>query len=250
MRIRLLPAAVAVTLLFGGCTGASADTTTTTAPAGQGPTSTGVAGTTRPLTSGAGQSAPGTSPAVDPRLATARTLNGRLTASLYGLVQSLKKVQADNTLAQVRRTLVTATTAARTAIKRQRAAAYPSSTRNCGTVRSAATQVGTAASQGATARGAISRQVGVLKADLTSLATVTTTVTRDRDALVAALTGLPEPPATVPTAEIAAALKEASDRRTEIEAAIKSVASASTEAGQTFDKTVGQSRTILSDACV
>lgn len=251
MRARFAPILLVLTLAAGGCSsGGTADPTTPSALGVSGSASPGNSNAVTSGTSSGSPTTPGSAPSgVDVGPARARVANDRLTTSLYALVQSLKKAQADNRLSEVRRTLGTATTAGRAAVKRQRSAAYPSSTRNCTTVRVAEGQLGTAVTQGGTARKAIGAQVVLLKADLTSIGTVTASVTSHRDALAAALKGLSQPPATVPTQEVTAALKEAADRRAEIASALTSVTAADTEAGQTFDKLVAQARTISSDAC-
>lgn len=234
-------ASAVVVLALGACSTDTADAVPTRL-AGAGSTSTATATATATTTSTS--AAP-----TDPRVAAVVAANGRLTASLFSVVQSLKKMQGDNTLSDLRQKLGTANTAAREALKRQRSAAYPSETRSCTTVRSNAEQVTARSNEGYAVRRLIASRVALLGSDIAALRTATTSVSTDRDALAAALKGVTNPPVTVAPADVSTALTDALDRRFETFDAIGAVTTASSEAGTALGKFVTQSRQILVDAC-
>lgn len=244
--------APAIVLALGACSTGSAEAGAT-APTRLTQTSTGGgAGTsTGSSTAATSTGAPtsGTAAATDPRLAKVATVNRKLTGSLFTVVETMKKLQTDNTLSELRQKLGESTTASREALKRTRDAAYPSETRNCTTARANAAATAARASEGSAVRGQITSRVALLNSHLGALKTATGVVATDRDALAAALKGLPDPPATVPATEVTAALSQAATRRTEMLAAIAAVEKTNAEAGSSLSKFVSQSRAIVSDAC-
>ncbi len=234
-----IAAMAAAVLSLTACSGGAADAVPTRLA---GATATGAATATS-------SAPPSSAVSEDPRQAKVLAANAKLTASLFSVVENLKKMQSDNTLSDLRQKLVTANTAARDALKRQRAAAYPSATRSCTTVRSNAAQVTAHADEGYAVLKLISGRITLLGTDIAALRTSTTTAAAYRDALAAALKGVTNPPATVALADVSSALTDALDRRFETFDAIGTVTKASTEARATFDKFVAQSRQIRVDAC-
>lgn len=226
--------------MLTACSGGAADAVPTQLSRPAAPTGSTTATSSAPLSSAV---------ATDPRQAKVLAANAKLTASLFAVVQNLKKMQTDNTLSDLRQKLGTASTSARDALKRQRSAAYPSETRNCTTARSNAAQVAARADEGYAVRSLIASRVGLLNADMGVLLTSTTAVSTNRDALAAALKGVTNPPSTVAPADVSSALTDALDRRSETSDAIKTVTTASSEAGASLAKFVTQSRQILGDAC-
>lgn len=212
------------------------------------PLSGATLGTTDTTVPATGSSSTTTAPA-DPKAAAVSAANATLTTSIFTVVEAIKKLQVDNQLAPVRQRLSTATTAARDLVQKQRAAAYPSQTRNCTTVRSLAAQITAQVGAGNSARSEIAKQVGVLRADVAHLDASTATVSHDRDALNAALSGVAHPPTTVSAAEIASALDAAAQRRKDVVDTIAAVSDASSTSGASLTNVADQSRQIVGTAC-
>lgn len=185
----------------------------------------------------------------DPRAAKVTAANTALTTALYTLVEAMKKVQTDNTLSDLRGQLGTAATGARDALARERKAAYPSETRSCTSVRTYASRVAGSVETGTRVRGLIAARIGLLESDLAALQKAQDAVATRRDALAAALKGVSNPPATVSTTDVKAALEQATTRRSDVAETISTVGGASSDARSAFAKNLSSSRTILYDAC-
>lgn len=205
-------------------------------------------GSSSSITSAPTTSATSTPPA-DPRVAAVVAANTRLTTSLYGLVELLKKIQLDNDLSAPRQGLGTATSKARDLIQRQRAAAYRISPRDCTAVRGLYSQIRSQAAQATGYRGDIADQVHALKADVARLDAAVRAVITQRAALAAALAGVMNPPATLTTNDVKLALDGAAQRRKDVLATISAVSSASSDAGASVSQLVGQAQKIADNAC-
>lgn len=245
MLTRALAPAVAAALVLatGACSGGTADAVPTRLASpvqSTVPASTATA-TATPATPSRTSS--------DGREAIIGPANAKLTASLFTLVTTLKKLQTDHTLPALRKRLTAANTSARAALKRQRTAAYPSGTRSCPVVRSNADQVAAQTTEGYAIRQQIRSQVGQLSADVTATRGAAARVATDRDSLTTALKGVPSATATLTPADVASALTDASSKRSQVSASIAAAETANAEFGRSFDKLVAQSRQIRTDAC-
>lgn len=235
--------AAALTLTLGACSSDPADAVPARVSISTSSTSTASAVVVP-------SDSPSATPPVDPRQTKVAAANTKLTTSLFSVVETLKKLQTDNTLSDLRRKLGASTTSAREAIKRERSAAYPSSTRNCMTVRSNAAQATTRAAEGYAVRRLITSRISLLNKDLTALRAATMQVQADRVVLAAAIKGYANPPSTVAPSDVTAALADAEKRRASAVDAIKAVTGANADAGSSLDKVVSQSRAIVADACI
>lgn len=242
-------AAAALVLATGACSGGTADAVPSRPVSAAQPTAPA---TTPATTASATATAPPTTtstPSTNPREAAAGPANVKLTASLFSLVTTLKKLQTDNTLPALRKRLTAASTSARGALKRQRAAAYPSSTRSCPAVRSNADQVAAQTSEGYAARRQIFNQVSLLSADLAAVRGASATVATHRDKLATALKGASNLTSTLTPADIKSALADATSKTAQVSGSVAAAETANAEFGRTFDKLVTQSRQIRTDAC-
>jgi hypothetical protein len=191
--VAALTVGAALSLVLAGCGGGGDGGPVTPLTSSSPTTSTASPTTTTPA---------GTTPGQQKVLAA----NAVLGSALLRLATTTHTIQTDNgAVPTARARVTTAANSARNNLKSVRAAAYGSG-KSCSSVLSHASAARSAAGQASSANGGVRTALNRLRADVTRLDAAVAVVRIDLTKLQAAVKATPDPPTTVTTAEVAAAV--------------------------------------------
>lgn len=173
------------------------------------------------LTGSSSAAAPTPTPATETESATQTAVDSArsaLAASLPDLAGRIQVLESGGGVATIKRDVASVTATARKALKQLRAAAFPSATRVCGTVRTQAAAIAEAAAQAQGAASGVASAVADENRARDAVKEQRDAVAADLEALKAALAGSADPAGTV--TDVTQALAAADSALTSVAASV------------------------------